>query len=51
MENILAHRLDLQQIAQDYAGVFMQVFQRNISWLNRESLEDRLKEHETAHMV
>lgn len=51
MENILAHRLDLQQIAQDYAGVFMQVFQRNISWLNRESLEDRLKEHETAHLV
>jgi lipoate-protein ligase B len=51
MCNILSRRFDLRQVGEDYAEDFMPVFHRQIKWISRESLEDRLKEHETASLV
>jgi len=47
MGNMLSRRFDLRQVGEDYAEDFMTVFQRHIEWISRESLEDRLKEHES----
>jgi lipoate-protein ligase B len=48
MGNILSRQFDLRQIAEDYAEEFNIVFQRQVEWSNRESLEERLKAHEAG---
>lgn len=51
MGNILSRRFDLRKVSEDYAEDFMPVFRRQIEWTSRESLEDQLKEHETAILM